>query len=114
LPDTRAERMIGVVDRPSRDGAWPLVAFVLAAFVGGAIGGALALQDLWLLPAHPTTASAPLFIVGAAFAAGVVMSWLLVTLAISRVGRGRFRCPRCGTAGDRSAHSCSACDLSFV
>jgi hypothetical protein len=59
---------------------------------------------------NPT--AVPSLLLAAGTAGGVLAEWFIAALVLSRAP-GQLRCPRCGTANERGASACRACDLSF-
>lgn len=66
----------------------------------------------WESVADPLQSGGESLAVAAGTAGGVLAGWFIAALVVSRAP-GELRCPRCGTANDRLARSCVACELSF-
>jgi hypothetical protein len=99
--------------RDSNVSVKPLIAFVLAGVVGGALGTLLAVVNLRpppFLDTNPATVAAPLLVAAVSMAAGVLAGWFLAILVLWWTP-GRLHCPRCGTANRRGVHECQACLL---
>jgi len=100
---------VGVGRPRERADGWGLLGFVGAGFLGGALALALVYLSSDALSILDATSLSFIMMV-ATVAGGVLAGWFVAVLVLSRA-RGEIRCPRCGTANDRTAASCGACGL---
>ena len=100
---------VGVGRAQERADGWGLLAFVGAGFLGGAVALAFVYLGSGGFSILDATSLSFIMMV-ATVAGGVLAGWFVAVLVLSRA-RGEVRCPRCGTANDRTAVSCGACGL---